>query len=156
MQLHSLKKNRGSTHRKKNVGRGNASGHGTYSTRGGKGQTARVGRKPRLGFEGGQTPLYRRLPKLGGFRNPNRIEYQIVNLYDLELNFDGEIVTKETLIEAGLVRSSKKPVKILGDGELKKKLSVKVDAVSAGAKEKIEKAGGAVEVLKPKRSTKAE
>lgn len=145
MQLHELKPKFGSRHRKIRVGRGDGSKRGTYSGRGGKGQTARTGGVRRPGFEGGQTPLIRRMPKLGGFKNVNRVEYAVVNVGDFEKHFkEGDTVNRETLQEKGLIRSSK-PIKILGNGELKISLNVKVEKVSASAKEKIEKAKGKID-----------
>jgi len=159
MKLHQLKSTTGSTHRKRRVGRGIGSGRGTFCGRGGKGQTARAGGNRRIGFEGGQTPLTRRLPKLGGFKNINRVPFQVVNLSDLEKEFDNSAeVSASSLKLAGLIRSDKNPVKILGVGELSKKLIIKVESISASAKEKIEKAGGKIEILpsKSKKKVKTE
>jgi large subunit ribosomal protein L15 len=126
---------------KKRVGRGNGSGHGTYSCRGQKGQSSRTGGRRRPGFEGGQTPLYRKMPKLKGFKNPNRIEYKAINVGALEEMFkEGEVD----------LTNIKTPVKLLGDGEVTKKFTVKVAKASASAIEKIEKAGGSCEVTTPK------
>jgi len=147
MQLHDLMPAPGSTKARKRVGRGHGSGYGGRSGRGQDGQAARAGGTKGPGFEGGQLPLYMRLPKLGGFVNHNRTEYAIVNLSRLDDLFaDGDTVTPEALAEKGAVKSAYKlPVKILAKGELTKKLTVKVDKVSAAAQAKIEKAGGAVE-----------
>ncbi len=145
MQAHELKPARGSKQNRKRIGRGNAAGTGTYSGRGLKGQKSRSGRKPRRHFEGGQTRLMRRLPRRRGFINHFRIEYQPVNLRDLERFDDGADVTNETLKEAGLIDSAKKPVKILATGEITRKLSVRVERLSLAAKEKIEAAGGTAE-----------
>lgn len=137
--------------KRKRVGRGNSSGHGTYSGRGVKGQNARTGGGVRPGFEGGQMPLARRLPKLRGFRSPCATKYQVVNLDLLEKKYaDNEIVDIVSLTEKGIIKDKNKPIKILGDGELKKKLTVKVDKISAGAEEKIKKAGGTIEVFMKK------
>lgn len=141
-KLLTLKRNSGATKRKKVVGRGNGSGHGTYSTRGGKGQTARTGSHRKPGFEGGQTPLIRKMPKLKGFLNPNKIKYQPVNLADLNVFEDGAAVDAAALHGKGLISYPERPVKLLGDGELTKKLTVTAEKVSASAKEKLEKAGG--------------
>lgn len=140
---------------KKRVGRGNAS-KGTYSGRGMKGQSSRSGGKRRPGFEGGQTPLIRRMPKLKGFKSPNKVRYQVVNVSQLEVFKNGTEVDKETLKKKKLIRNVEKPVKILSQGELTKKVTVKVENVSAAAQKKIEKAGGKVEVSgNPKKTRKA-
>ena len=143
MKLHELQPATGSRKVRNRVGRGTSSGNGKTSGRGQKGQKARSGGKVRLGFEGGQTPLFRRMPKRG-FLNINRKEYAIVNLDQLNVFEDGAEVTPVVLIEAGIVKAEKSGVKILGNGELTKKLTVKVTAVSEGAKAKIEAAGGTV------------
>lgn len=135
----------GSNIKKKRLGRGPGSGLGKTAARGGKGQTARKGGGIRAGFEGGQTPLYRRLPKRG-FNSPFRVEYNIVNLSSLDKLDAGTKVTPELLCDKGLLRNPANPVKVLGKGELKKKLMVAVHKVSATAKSAIEKAGGSVEV----------
>jgi large subunit ribosomal protein L15 len=143
-KLQNLKSNPGSRKRRKTVGRGNGSGHGTYSTRGSNGQRQRTGSRKHPGFEGGQTPLYRKMPKLKGFRNLNRITYQVVNVGNLNIFEDNDEVDVVRLFEKKLISHKDKPVKLLGDGDLKKKLTIKVDKFSASAKEKIEKAKGAV------------
>lgn len=148
----NLKSNKGARKRRKVVGRGNGSGHGTYSTRGGKGQTARTGSKKSPGFEGGQTPLYRKMPKLKGFKNINRVHFQVVNIENLNIFEENEEVSVVKLFEKKLISNKNKPVKILGDGELTKKLTVKVDRVSVSAKEKIEKAKGTVQELMKKQT----
>lgn len=135
----------GSNIKKKRLGRGPGSGLGKTAARGGKGQTARKGGGIRAGFEGGQTPLYRRLPKRG-FNSPFRVEFNIVNLSALDKLDAGTKVTPELLRDKGLLRNPANPVKVLGKGELKKKLMVAVHKVSATAKSAIEKAGGSVEV----------
>ena len=146
MQLHDLTPAEGSNKRRKRVGRGNSSGKGTYSGRGQNGQGSRSGGTKGAGFEGGQTPLAMRLPKLPGFKNPRRIEYTAVNVSTLELKFENDVVVDGAALKAaGITKSEFEPVKVLGDGELTKKLTVKVDKVSASAKAKIEAAGGKVE-----------
>ncbi|MDR1775925.1 MAG: 50S ribosomal protein L15 [Actinomycetes bacterium] len=147
MQLNDLMPAPGSRKTRKRVGRGHGSGHGGTSTRGANGQLSRAGGGKGAGFEGGQLPLAMRLPKLGGFINHNRVEYAVVNVARLdELFADGDIVTPEALEEKGAIKSAlKAPVKVLGNGDISKKLTVKVEKVSASAKEKIEKAGGKVE-----------
>lgn len=144
MKLHSIKPKAGSVKAKKRVGRGNASGCGTYSGRGSKGTGQHRGGNLRPGFEGGQTPLIMRLPKLKGFKNPNKVLFQAVNVKDLERFNDGDEVNILTLLEKKLIRSKGMPVKILGQGKLTKKLIVKVHKFSAAAKDKILKAGGKV------------
>ena len=144
MQAHQLKPPRGAKHAKKRIGRGNAAGQGTYSGRGLKGQKARAGNKPRRFFEGGQTRLIKKLPGRRGFRNPFRVEYQPVNLDDLQRFDDGAEVTPELLKEKGILRSIRMPVKILASGELTKKLTVTAHRFSLTAKERIEAAGGIV------------
>ena len=153
MELNELKIAEGSRHLPKKVGRGLGSGMGKTSTRGQKGQGARQGRKVPVGFEGGQLPLYRRLPK-HGFTNYGRVEYTIVKLGDLDAAFaEGTTVNDTALVFAGLVRNLNKPVKILAGGELTKKLNVTVQAFTKSAKEAIEKVGGttATETLKEAR-----
>ena len=148
MQLHDLTPAPGSTKNRKRVGRGNSSGHGTTSGRGQKGQGSRSGGTKGAGFEGGQTPLAMRLPKLPGFRNPRRIEYTPVNVERLERKFeDGAVVNVCDLLEKGILSKCEYGVKILGNGEITKKLTVQASAFSASAKEKIEAAGGKVEVV---------
>lgn len=147
MQLHDLKPAPGSTHSRKRIGRGNSSGQGTYAGRGQNGQGSRSGGTKGAGFEGGQTPLAMRLPKLPGFRSPRRIEYTAINVSTLNDRFeDGAVVDGAALKAARLTKSEFEPVKVLGDGEISKKLTVKVDKVSASAKAKIEAAGGEVEL----------
>ena len=126
-------------------GRGHGSGNGKTAAKGHKGQKARSG-APRLGFEGGQMPLYRRIPKRG-FKNRNRLEIVAINISALEKFDNGADVTVDTLIESGIVKNPKDGVKILGNGELTKKLNVKANAFSASAKEKIEALGGTCEVI---------
>ncbi len=146
MQIHDLFPAPGSTKNRKRVGRGNGSGHGSTAGRGDKGQNSRAGGTKGAGFEGGQTPLAMRLPKLPGFKNRNRVEYSVVNVFRLdELYADGDVVDAESLTAKGVIKSPASPVKVLGDGELTKKLTVKVDKISGPAKQKIEAAGGTVE-----------
>jgi len=144
MELHSLKPNVKQSRIRR--GRGNGSTKGTFSGRGCNGQNARAGGGVRPGFEGGQTPLIQRMPKLRGFRNPNRVETQVVSLAKLEENFKaGEKVTFDLLIEKKLINPNNAKIKILGDGEITKKL--KIDAgilISTSAKEAVEKAGGEI------------
>ncbi len=142
MLLHELRPPKGATHPRKRVGRGNASGHGTYSGRGLKGQKARAGHKPKLGFEGGQTRLIKRLPRRRGFINPFRKEYSAVNLRDLARFPAGTEVTPELLRQSRILRSLRRPVKVLASGELTRPLTVKAHKFSAAAKEKIQAAGG--------------
>lgn len=146
MKLHTMKPNEGATKNRKRVGRGPGSGMGKTSTRGENGQNGRSGGGVRPGFEGGQTPLFMRLPKRG-FTNINRKDYAIVNLDVLNRFEDGAEVTPTTLIEAGIVKDAKSGIKILGNGELTKKLSVKAAKFSTSAQTAIEAAGGSVEVI---------
>lgn len=147
MQLNDLRPTEGAKKNRKRVGRGNSSGHGTYSGRGLNGQLSRAGGGKGSGFEGGQMPLAMRLPKLPGFRNINRVEYAPVNVSRLDAVFaDGDVVDNASLVEKGIIKSEAIPVKVLGQGELAKKLTVRVDKVSAAAQAKIEAAGGKVEL----------
>lgn len=143
-ELHDLSPSRGSHRGRKRVGRGTGSGLGKTAGRGQKGQKARSGAGVHPHFEGGQMPLHRRLPKRG-FTNINRVEYQVVNLRDLEA-LEGQ-VTVASLKGVGLIGNVRKPVKVLGQGELTKALSVEAHAFSKSAKEKIEAAGGSVTVV---------
>ncbi len=146
MQINDLFPAPGSRKDRKRVGRGNGSGHGSTSGRGDKGQGSRAGGTKGAGFEGGQTPLAMRLPKLPGFKNRNRVEFDVVNVSRLDAIFaDGDVVDADALVSKGVIKSASSPVKVLGDGELTKKLTVKVDKVSGPAKQKIEAAGGTVE-----------
>ena len=144
MKLHELKPAEGSRQVRNRVGRGTSSGNGKTAGRGQKGQKARS--KVRLGFEGGQMPLFRRMPKRG-FNNINRKEYAIVNLETLNKFEDGAEVTPALMVEAGIVKNEKDGVKVLGNGELNKKLTVKANKFSASAKADIEAAGGQAEVM---------
>jgi len=146
MKLHELKPAAGSRKERNRVGRGTGSGNGKTAGKGHKGQNARSGGGVRLGFEGGQTPLFRRLPKRG-FTNVNRKEYAVVNIDTLNRFEEGTAVTPELLIESGIVKSEKAGIKILANGNVEKKLSVKAHKFSAAAKEAIEAAGGTIEVI---------
>jgi len=147
MELHDLHPAKGAKKSRKRIGRGPGSGTGKTAGKGHKGQKSRSGYSRRYGFEGGQMPLVRRIPKRG-FTNIFRVEFQVVNLRDLDRVFsDGDTVSVEALVEKGLVRGGKKLVKVLGDGELTKKLTVQVHKFSASAKAGIEKAGGSCEVV---------
>ncbi len=146
MNLHTLKATPGARKPRRRVGRGRASGWGKTSTRGHKGQMARKGHKVKPTFEGGQMPLVRRLPKRG-FKNVNRESYAPVNLAALERFAADSEVTVEVLRAQGLVRGKAAPVKVLGTGEISRKLTVKAHAFSATAKTKIEAAGGTCEVI---------
>ena len=144
MKLHELSPAPGSTKEVKRIGRGHGSGNGKTSGRGHKGQKARSGGGVRLGFEGGQMPLYRRLPKRG-FTNRNTKDIVAINVDRLNVFEDGDVVTITALVEKGVISNPRDGVKVLGNGTLEKKLTVKVSAVSQGAKEKIEALGGSVE-----------
>jgi large subunit ribosomal protein L15 len=146
MKLHELKPAEGSRKTRNRVGRGTGSGNGKTAGKGHKGQNARSGGGVRPGFEGGQTPLFRRLPKRG-FKNINRKDYAIVNLETLNRFEEGTEVTPDLLLETGVLSNAKSGVKILGNGQLEKKLTVKANKFSASAKEAIESAGGSVEVI---------
>src|SRR6266850_5889397 len=143
LALHDLKPPRGSVTARRRVGRGPGSGLGKTSGKGGKGQTARSGGQTRPGFEGGQMPLIRRIPKRG-FTNPFKQIAQVVNVRHLGLLAEGVEVTPETLFGAGLVRRPTQPIKLLGMGEVQRKFSVKGVTVSASARSKIEQAGGTI------------
>ena len=146
MKLHELKPNEGSRKERNRVGRGTGSGNGKTSGKGHKGQNARSGGGVRPGFEGGQTPLFQRLPKRG-FTNINRKEYAIINLDTLNRFEDGTEVTPELLLETGLVSKLNAGLKVLGNGSIEKKLTVRAHKFSSAAKEAIEAAGGSVEVI---------
>jgi large subunit ribosomal protein L15 len=148
MDLHNLERSPGSKRPMKRIGRGNGSGHGTTATRGSKGQKARSGGKIRRGFEGGQMPLYRRIPKRG-FKNVSRKVFTVINLSDLERNFEqGSVITPEILLSQNVIKKLLNGVKILGEGELTKALTVKAHRFSKSAVEKILKTGGTIEELK--------
>ena len=146
MKIADLRPSDGSKRKKKRVGHGVGSGHGKTSCKGHKGQKARSGGTKGPGFEGGQMPLQRRLPKRG-FKNIFKIEFAVVNLKDINKIEGVDIITPEILIEKGIVKNIKDGVKILGGGELQKPLTIKADAFSASASAKITAAGGKVEVL---------
>ena len=145
--LHTLSPTPGSRRQRKRVGRGNSAGGGTTAGRGTKGQRSRSGASRKHGFEGGQTPLLMRQPKLGGFRNPKRKEYEVLNLDVLESTLKPGKYDMAALRENKLLRT-RKPVKLLGRGEMKKKFSLTVHAASKAAKDAIEKAGGSVTYVK--------
>ena len=146
MRLGELKPAAGSKKKRKRIGCGPGSGHGKTSTRGHKGTQARTGNTKNAWYEGGQMPLQRRLPKRG-FTNIFRVGYQVINLSDLDRFDANATVDIEALIDKGLVRNLKSPVKLLGDGELNKALTIKVHAVSKKAKEAVEKVGGQVNLV---------
>ena len=150
MRLHDLKPRPGAKHRRKRLGAGESSGHGKTSGRGGKGQTARSGSSIRIGFEGGQMPLYRRIPKRGFNNAQFATQYIPVNVGDLEKFDNNARIDVEALRKAGLANGSSDGVKILGQGDLTKKLTVTAHAFSASARTKIEARGGACEVVPAK------
>jgi large subunit ribosomal protein L15 len=145
MKLCDLAPERGSRKRRKRVGRGQGSGHGKTSCRGHKGQKSRSGALKKPGFEGGQMPLHRRLPKKG-FTNIFKKEYSIINLGALDA-FSESVITPELVLEKGLIKQIKGGLKVLGDGEIKKPLTIKAHAFSASAKDKIIKSGGKIETI---------
>lgn len=147
MKVSDLAPPRGAKRKKKVVGRGHGCGHVRTSGRGSKGQKSRSGGTKAPGFEGGQTPWYRRLPKLKGFTPPSQVRYQVVNVGKLSAFEAGTRVTSELLHEKGLIRDPFSPVKILGEGELKVGLTVQANSCSAAARAKIQEAGGNIEVL---------
>lgn len=149
MKLHELRPAKGATHKEKRIGRGDGSGHGGTSTKGTKGGQSRAGYKRKMGHEGGQMPVQRRIPKRG-FNNPHRVEYTVLNLGQVEQlaeKYDLKEITLENLYINGLISQNDR-VKILGNGELKNKFTFKVNAVSEKAKSAIEAAGGSVEIVK--------
>ena len=146
MKLHELKYNEGARQNRKRIGRGAGSGNGGTAGKGHKGQNARSGGGVAIGFEGGQTPLFKRIPKRG-FTNYTRKEYGIVNIESLNKFDDGTVVTKELLLASGLVKKELDGIKVLGEGTLSKKLTVSANKFSKSAKEAIEKAGGKVEEI---------
>lgn len=147
MKLHTMKPNEGATFTRKRVGRGIGSGLGKTSGKGHKGQNARSGGGVRQGFEGGQLPLFRRLPKRGFSNAMFKVRYAVINLSDLNKFEDGAVVTPELLSEMGLVKKQLDGIKVLGNGKLEKKLVVKAHKFSDVAKEQIEKLGGKAEVI---------
>jgi large subunit ribosomal protein L15 len=146
MKLHELKPAEGTNKSKKRLGRGTATGQGKSAGKGQKGQKSRTGGGVRIGFEGGQMPLYRRLPKVG-FTNIFRREYAVINLSDLERFDNGTVVNPDVLKEAGLVKSMHSGIKVLGNGDLTKNLTVQAHKFSKTAADKIAAAGGKVEVI---------
>ena len=146
MDLATLKPEEGSVRKRFRVGRGHGSGNGKTSGRGQKGQKSRSGGLPRPGFEGGQMPLYRRIPKRG-FTNYNHLDIIGVNVSALDVFDNGAEVDTEALIDAGIIKNPRDGIKLLGNGDISKKLTVKLNAFSASAKEKIEAAGGTCEVI---------
>lgn len=147
MRLHNLKPRPGAKHRRKRLGAGESSGRGKTSGRGGKGQSARSGSSIRIGFEGGQMPLIRRLPKRGFNNSSHRVQYLPVNLDALNAFPDGSVVDEAAIRTAGLANGLSSGIKILGTGELKRKLTVKASAFSASAKDAIARLGGLAEVV---------
>ena len=147
MKLHELSVNEGSTHRRKVVGRGPGSGHGKTSGRGEKGQKARSGGNVHIWFEGGQTPLYKRLPRRGFSNKRFETKYAIINVSDLNRLKDGDTVTPAMLKEAGLVKKELSGIKVLGNGTLEKKLTVQATIFTNSAITKIEEKGGTTEVI---------
>lgn len=143
--IHNIRAPRGAQKRKKLLGRGPGSGHGKTSTRGSKGQTSRAGRHFYLGFEGGQSPLIRKMPKRG-FTNIFKTEYQIVNLADLN-RIKETLINPESLKKHGLIKNKEKLVKVLGDGEIKNPITIQVHAISKKASDKIKNSGGKVEII---------
>lgn len=153
MKLHELKPSKSTSKKGKRLGRGNGSGKGTFCGKGCKGGQARSGGAKRANFEGGQTPLLMKLPKLKGFKNPNHVKFQVFNLSALEENFkDGDTVNHITLVNSGLLKRHTLPVKILGSGKLTKKLTVVCEAISKSAEEAIKKAGGEIQITLVKKS----
>ena len=152
MRLHDLRPRPGAKHRRKRLGQGESSGHGKTSGRGGKGQTARSGSSIRIGFEGGQMPLIRRIPKRGFNNTRHGTRYLPVNLEALNQFDNGARIDVEILRKAGLANGPADGIKILGDGELSKKLTVSAHAFSASAKSKIEGKGGTCEVISPRKT----
>lgn len=148
ISLHSLKNAKGARHRKMRVGRGEGSGKGKTSGRGNKGQMSRSGSGHKPAFEGGQMRLIRRLPKRG-FNHPREISLAPVNISEFAMFNDGDVVSFETMRKAGLANGTVNGVKVLGTGEIGKKLTIKAQAFSASAKSKIEAAGGQCEIVKP-------
>ena len=151
MRLHDLKPRPGAKHRRKRLGQGESSGHGKTSGRGGKGQTARSGSSIRIGFEGGQMPLIRRIPKRGFNNSRFTIHYVVINVGDLNRFDDGARVDETSLRSVGLANGKAAGVKILGEGELTKKLTVTAHSFSATARTKIEAKGGTCEVVSRKK-----
>jgi len=147
LKLCDIKPDKSLTKKRKRVGRGNASGHGTTSGRGSKGQLSRSGGNLRVGFEGGQMPLHRRIPHLRGFKNTRKKEFNIVNVGSLEKFSEKDTVDFGFLLKNGMIRKEENLLKILGNGKLTKKLAVKANYFSAAAISKIEAAGGSAEII---------
>lgn len=147
MELHELKPNFGAKQKTQRRGRGNGSGRGNYSGKGNKGQNARSGGTRRPGFEGGQTPLYKRMPKLKGFKNPTRVDFQVVNVGDLDKFAADDVITMESLLANNLIAKKDQPVKLLGDGAINKAITIEIHKASASAIAKVEQAGGKVKLL---------
>ena len=148
LRLHDLRPNPGARKRRKRVGRGNASGKGTYSGRGLKGQRSRAGRDYNAVFEGGGMSMMRTLPRRGGFKNRNRVEYQPINVVELARRFEPDAaVDAEALVQARLLRRASQPFKVLAGGSIEHALHLRAERVSAAARAKIEAAGGTVEVI---------
>ncbi len=150
MKLTDLKSARGSRKKPKEVGRGRASGHGNTCCRGDNGQGQRAGKGKRPGFEGGQTPLYRRLPKYQTNERPNKLTWSIVNLNDLERLSGAKVITPELLLEKGIIDSLNDGLRVLGSGEIKFSATIKANHFSAQAKQKIEASGGKCELIEKK------
>jgi large subunit ribosomal protein L15 len=146
MRLNELSPAAGSTKKRKRVGRGPGSGHGKTACKGNKGQNARSGGGVKPGFEGGQMPLQRRLPKRG-FKNPFRIEYEVVNVKDLAGLEAGTLVDPQYLWQMGLVKDGRGPIKLLGEGDISKALTIRVNRASQSAREKVLSAGGTLELI---------
>ncbi len=144
MERINMGKPKGATRKRKILGRGTGTGRGSTAGRGTKGQNARSGGGVRLGFEGGQMPLYRRIARRGFSNYPFKKEYSLVRLESLNVYKDGDKINRESLLEKGLIRSKRHPIKVLGNGEITKKLIIDVDKLTAGAKEKIQKIGGEI------------
>lgn len=154
MKQHELAPSTGARHKRKRIGRGLGSGHGRTAGKGSKGQLARAGRHIRPGFEGGQNPLIKRLPEKRGFTNIFRVEYDTINITVLNRFEADSEVTPQRFVEEGLIKSLKKPIKILGNGELLKPLTVSAHKFSQTARSKIEAAGGIVEEINSESGTK--
>ena len=148
MRQHEVKPPPGSHHKRKRVGRGDSSGHGSYSGRGMKGQKSRSGPGVRPGFEGGQLPIIKRLPSIRGFTNIFRVEYAEVNLSKLDSLEVGPEITPKTLVEVRVIKNLRKPVKVLGNGDLTKPLEIEAHKFTKSARQKIEAAGGKVKEIK--------
>jgi large subunit ribosomal protein L15 len=147
MKQNELKPPAGSKRNRKRIGRGDGTGYGSYSGRGVKGEKARSGGRVRPGFEGGQLPISKRLPHRRGFTNIFKTEYSIVNLGKLTVFAPGSKVGPQELVEAGLIKSVRRPIKILSDGEIDQPLAVRADKISAAARRKIVAAGGSIEEI---------